>query len=228
MLLVAVSPITWDCIGRICSVVNAQRWIAVGMLAFVLLCALTSNVWMPYLSDDDEPTATPPPAGTVAAGSVVTVTPSPTFIGEATVQPTLDPVIVELMKETGIETLGVGDAPFVIMAGDFTVIDSMHRAEGTASIYQIGDLKRALRLDPFTVTSGPDLHVLLSQHPEPRTSAEALLPAHIDLGVLKVMSGAQNYDIPEGTPVKSYGSVVIYSKSLNLVFSTATLEQVRG
>lgn len=209
---------------------NAQRWLAVGLLALLLLCAVTSNVWMPYLRDDDEPTPTPPPAGAVVAPGLVgvTVTPSATFVGEPTVQPTLDPVVVELMRVTGIEMLGVGDEPYVIMAGDFTVIDTMHRAEGTASIYQIGEAKRALRLDPFTVTSGPDLHVLLSQHPEPRTSAEALLPVHIDLGSLKVRSGAQNYDIPEGVPVSTYKSVVIYSMSLNLVFSTATLEQVRG
>lgn len=214
--------------GTVSAAVNAQRWIAVGLLALVVLCVVTSNVWMPYLSDDDEPTPTPPPAGTVVPGMAVTVTPSATFVGEPTVAPTLDPVVVELMRVTGIEMLAVGDEPFIIMAGDFTVIDTMHRAEGTASIYQIGDAKRALRLEPFTVTSGPDLHVLLSQHPEPRTSAEALLPAVVDLGSLKVLSGAQNYDIPDGVPVSSYNSVVIYSMSLNLVFSTATLEQVRG
>ncbi len=205
---------------------NAQRWLALGLVALLILCIVTNNVWMPYLRDDDEPTPTPPPAGTVVAG--VTVTPSATFVGEATAQPTLDPIVVELMRETGIEMLGVGDEPYVTIAGDFTVIDTMHRAEGTASIYQIGDTKRALRLDPFTVTSGPDLHVLLSQHPEPRTSAEALLPVHVDLGPLEGLSGAQNYDIPDDVNVNSFKSVVIYSISLNLVFSTATLEQVRG
>jgi hypothetical protein len=208
--------------------VNAQRWLAVGLLALAILCVATSSVWTPYLHHGDEPTPTPPPAGTVVAELGVTVTPSATFVGQATVAPTLDPVVVELMRVTGIEMLGVGDEPYIIMAGDFTVIDTMHRAEGTASIYQIGDTKRALRLEPFTVTSGPDLHVLLSQHPEPRTSAEALLPVHVDLGALKVLSGAQNFDIPDGVPISSYNSVVIYSMSLNLVFSTATLEQVRG
>ncbi len=215
--------------GTTCTVVNAQRWIAVGLLALAFLCAVTSNVWMPYVVDDDEPTPTPAPAGTVVADELgPTLTPSPTFVGEPTVPPTLDPVVVELMRETGIEMLAVGDEPFVTMAGEFSVIDTMHRAEGTASIYQIGDTKRALRLDPFTVTSGPDLHVLLSQHSEPRTSAEALLPVHVDLGPLRVLSGAQNFDIPDGVPVSGYKSVVIYSRSLNLVFSTATLEQVRG
>lgn len=207
---------------------NAQRWLAVGMLALLMVCVATSNVWMPYLRDDDEPTPTPPPAGTVVPGLRVMITPSATFVGEPTALPTLDPVVVELMRVTGIEMLSVGDEPYITRAGDFTVIDTMHRAEGTASIYQIGSSKRALRLEPFSVTSGPDLHVLLSQHSEPRTSAEALLPVHVDLGPLKVLSGAQNYDIPDGVPVSSYRSVVIYSRSLNLVFSTATLEQVRG
>jgi hypothetical protein len=146
----------------------------------------------------------------------------------ATAQPTIDPIVVELMAETGIGALGVGDEPFITMAGDFVTIDTLHRADGVASIYQIGDVKRALRLDPFSVVSGPDLHVLFSQHPSPRTSSETLLPEYVDLGQLKGVAGAQNYDIPDGVDLSKYKSVVIYSISLNLVFSTATLEQVRG
>jgi hypothetical protein len=180
------------------------------------------------LHKEDEATPTPEPTSDALAEADVTETATPPYGLTQTVVPTLDPVVVELMRETGLEKLGVGDEPYVIMAGDFTVIDAMHRAVGTASIYQIGDVKRALRLDPFTVTSGPDLHVIMSQHSEPRTSAEALLPANIDLGPLKGITGAQNYDIPDGTSLQTYKSIVIYSMSLNLVFSTATLEQVRG
>ncbi|MBN1310418.1 MAG: DM13 domain-containing protein [Anaerolineae bacterium] len=207
---------------------NSQRWIAVGLLALLVLCLASSGVWLPFFGEDETPTPTPTPGEVVELESAETPTPTLRFELTATAQPTLDPVVVELMRETGLETLGVGDEPFIIMAGDFTVIDSMHRADGTASIYQIGDVKRALRLDPFTVTSGPDLHVILSQDSEPRTSAEALLPTHVDLGPLKGLSGAQNYDIPDDVNLKTFKSVVIYSKSLILVFSSATLEQVRG
>ena len=207
---------------------NAQRWIAVGMVALLVLCLASSGVWLPFFAED----VTPTPTATLFAVATTEreETPMPTlpFGVTITVQPTLDPVVVELMRETGLESLGVGDEPFITMAGDFTVIDPMHRAEGTASIYQIGDVKRALRLDPFTVANGPDLHVILSQHPEPRTSAETLLPSHVDLGPLKGITGAQNYDIPDGVSMSMHKSVVIYSLSLNLVFSTATLEQVRG
>jgi hypothetical protein len=208
--------------------VNTQRWIALGLLVLLGICLASSNVWIPLLHKEDEATPTPPATSEATGEADVTETATPLYGVTVTVIPTLDPVVVELMRETGLEKLGVGDEPYVTMAGDFSVIDSMHRAVGTASIYQIGDVKRALRLDPFSVTSGPDLHVLLSQHAEPRTSAEALLPANIDLGALKGLSGAQNYDIPDGTSLQTYKSVVIYSMSLNLVFSTATLEQVRG
>ncbi|MBN1428175.1 MAG: DM13 domain-containing protein [Anaerolineae bacterium] len=207
---------------------NEQRWIAVGLGALLVLCLASSGVWLPFFVEDETPTPTATPNEDSVARIEETATPTLLFAITVTVQPTLDPVVVELMKETGLESLAVGDEPFIIMAGDFTVIDSMHRAEGAASIYQIGEVKRALRLDPFTVTSGPDLYVILSQHPEPRTGADSLQPVHVDLGPLKGLTGAQNYDIPDGTNLKVYKSVVIYSKSLNLVFSSATLEQVRG
>lgn len=132
------------------------------------------------------------------------------------------------MAESGLKTLAVGDAPVIILGGEFTTIDELHSARGTASIYRLGDTKRVLRLDPFEVTRGPDLHVLLSQSAQPRTSADALLPAFVDLGLLKSFSGAQNYDISEGTPLNRYLSVVVYSMSLSLVYSSAPLLQVRG
>jgi hypothetical protein len=127
-----------------------------------------------------------------------------------------------------LKTLGVGDQPVIILGGEFTVIDELHRASGTASIYKLGGTKRALRLDPFEVTNGSDLRVILSQAAQPRTSADALLPEHLDLGPLKAPSGAQNYDIPAIANLDQYKSVVIYSLSLNLVYTSAPLRQVRG
>jgi hypothetical protein len=78
------------------------------------------------------------------------------------------------------------------------------------------------------VTNGPDLRVLLSENPTPRTSSEALLPSYLDLGPLQSPSGAQNYPLPEKETADQYQSVVIYSMSLNLVYTTAQLTEVRG
>lgn len=199
------------------------------MLAILVVIIATSGVWLPLIKNRKSSHPTPTPQATVP-----TATPEPTqgFMpivrGTQTVMPTLDPMVIGLMQETGLKALGVGQNPVIILGGEFTVVDDLHRASGTASVYKLGDKNRVLRLDPFEVTNGPDLRVFLSQSAEPRTSADALLPTYISLGNLKNAAGAQNYDIPIGVNLDLYKSVVIYSKSLNLVFSSAPLEQVRG
>jgi len=226
-------------------VMNVQRWIALGMLGAVIACVASSNLWLSLIanvfSDDEAASSGAPVAegaitGEEADGAEVT----PTGIvsiedivsGQAMLveepQTEVDPLIAELLDTLNQETFAIGEEPYIARAGDFVTIDSMRRAEGTASIYQIGESRRVLRLDPFSVTTGPDLRVLLSRSEAPRTSAEALLPNYLDLGALQSTSGAQNYEIPADDNFDRYKSVVIYSMSLNIIYSTATLQEVRG
>lgn len=215
---------------------NAQRWIAVGFLGLIALCIASSNLWLPFfdlLGGDDEDDATPTPTGEVAEAEGEegegdgTGTPEAVTVTE-TPEPTLDPVVAEMLAEIEVEELGPGIDPFITRAGNFTTVDPMHRAEGTASLFRLSETQHVLRLDPFEVTSGPDLKVILSPSDNPRTSSETMLPTHLNLGDLKSSSGAQNYPIPEGENISQYRSVVIYSMSLNIVYSSAPLTEVRG
>jgi hypothetical protein len=206
---------------------NAQRWLALGLLALIVLCIASSNVWLAPLRERGEEAATPTPTAQAAEAEEV----EPTAVIEGLMiesEATLNPAVVELLEDIQVDSMGVGDEPFVIMAGDFTVIDAMHRGEGTASIYRIGEKRHVLRLDPFSVTSGPDLHVILSTHEAPRTSADVLLPTYVDLGPLKNTTSAQNFEIAETIDLEQFKSVVIYSMSFNIAYTTATLRQVRG
>jgi hypothetical protein len=210
---------------------NTQRWLALGILALIGLCLASSNVWLSALRspENDEPVET-----TVSATATESAVEEATADSEAailltpTLTPTEDPIIGELMEAAQMESLGVGDDPFVVMDGSFTTIDTLHRGEGTASLYELTDNQYVLRLEPFSVVAGPDLQVVLSTHEIPRTSAEALLPTYLDLGPLQSTEGSQNYSLPEGTDISPYKSVVIYSRSLNIIYTTATLTQVRG
>jgi hypothetical protein len=114
------------------------------------------------------------------------------------------------------------DQPLVLSTGDFIRIDALHSGSGTASIYQLPDDTRFLRFEGFSVTNGPELHVLLSRHPDPRTREE-VGSDYIDLGFLKGNIGDQNYDLPAGVDLSQYNSVVIYCLPFHVVFSTATL-----
>ncbi len=208
---------------------NPQRWIALGMLAITGICIATSNIWLTTLRGTNDsltptPTRSPESEGLEGAIPEGTGTPSSDSID---LTPTLDPVIADLMQSMGEENAAISNQPFVILAGDFTTIDSIHQATGTASIFQVGETRRVLRLDPFRVTNGPDLHVLLSRVDRPRTSTEAYSGSQ-DLGPLAGSDIAQNFEIPPGTSLDTYRSVVIYSLSLQIVYSTATLETVRG
>jgi hypothetical protein len=111
--------------------------------------------------------------------------------------------------------------PLVIFQGHFTDADSFHKGSGRATIYQLPDGNHVLRLEEFSVTNGPDLHVLLAGHPAPTGRDE--LGNYLELGSLKGNMGNQNYEIPDDTDLSQFKSIVIYCKPFHVVFSTATL-----
>ena len=49
----------------------------------------------------------------------------------------------------------------------------------------------------------------------------------MSLGRLKGNIGAQNYEIPAGTDLAAYRSVVIYCQRFHVVFATATLRRLQ-
>jgi len=111
--------------------------------------------------------------------------------------------------------------PELLREGQFRGADDFHRGSGTAQIVRTPDGKLVLRLTDFMVTNGPALSVLLSSSPAPASSQQ--LADYIDVGALKGNIGNQNYEIPAGTDLSTYNSVVIYCVPFHVVFATATL-----
>jgi Electron transfer DM13 len=112
-------------------------------------------------------------------------------------------------------------APVVLSSGQFEDFDNSHKGSGTATIYEIEDGNYVLRLEDFEVTNGPDLRVYLVPDADPQGSDDVI--GYVELGPLKGNIGDQNYEIPPGTDVSKYGSVVIYCSPFNVIFSVATL-----
>jgi hypothetical protein len=78
------------------------------------------------------------------------------------------------------------------------------------------DTMVALLLKNFSSSSGPDLHVYLS---------EERLPANfIDLGSLRTNSGDQAYSIPNNTNLTQYKYALIHCKAYNHLFGSAALQ----
>jgi hypothetical protein len=109
----------------------------------------------------------------------------------------------------------------LVAEGQFSGADSFHMGSGSAGIYQQGE-QRVLRFEEFSVTNGPDLHVVLTRHPAPSVPSE-VGEDYVDLGPLKGNLGNQNYEIPPGVDLSEYLGVVIYCVPFHAVFAAATL-----
>jgi hypothetical protein len=112
--------------------------------------------------------------------------------------------------------------PVEVASGVFTEIDPIHKGEGNVSLYQLPDNSRVLRFEDFRVTNGPDLRVILTRNPDPRTPEEVGTD-YIELGSLKGNVGNQNYEVPANVDLNTYRGVVIYCFPFRVVFSTAEL-----
>jgi hypothetical protein len=116
-------------------------------------------------------------------------------------------------------TATIPQVPLLLSQGDFYGVDDLHQGSGKALIYQTGEGEYFLRLENFEVTNGPQLHVILGVDENPYN--HDTLGEYLDLGPLKGNIGDQNYEIPAGTDLENYGSVVIYCVPFRAIFAIA-------
>lgn len=114
------------------------------------------------------------------------------------------------------------DAPVLLARGKLKDADQIHKGSGTAGLYQLPDGNHLLRFEDMRVTNGPDLRVLLVEHPDPQ-GRDDIKEGFLDLGALKGNVGNQNYAVPSGTEVSRFSSVVIYCRAFHVLFSSAPL-----
>jgi hypothetical protein len=131
------------------------------------------------------------------------------------------------MDDTDMEDMDdmAEDAPILLKEGMFRDGGSSYSGSGQAAVYRLPDGSHILRLEEFSVTNGPDLYVLLANHPDPATSTALHSQATIELERLKGNQGSQNYLIPAGIDISSLGSAVIYCKAFSVIFSVAPFKQ---
>lgn len=116
--------------------------------------------------------------------------------------------------------------PELLTSGEFRDADRFHKGSGLALLYRIPGMGNVLRFERFSVTNGPDLHVLLAAGAQPANRRE--LGEYLDLGSLKGNVGDQNYVIPEDVDLANFASVVIYCLPFQVVFATAALSPLAG
>jgi hypothetical protein len=107
-----------------------------------------------------------------------------------------------------------------------TLISHEHRTTGTARVLRAADGSLVLRLENLATSSGPDVHVWLTDAPvKPGKDGWDVFDdgRHLDAGKLKGNKGNQNYPLPAGTDLTAYTSVSIWCDRFNVSFGAAEL-----
>jgi electron transfer DM13 len=98
-----------------------------------------------------------------------------------------------------------------------------HETKGTATLFQLADGKKMLRLTDFATSNGPDVHVYLVAANDAKDNDTVTKAGFVDIGSLKGNIGDQNYDLPSDTDLAKYRAVTIWCKRFSVNFGTAPL-----
>ncbi len=189
-------------------------WVA---RAIVLIPAIAVTWWglSPYLSDDvvdedfpvvaSEPAPDEPPQTPTDEDASRASTPPPS---EATDSTPVEPAApTPAPAPAGPVALGAG--PFQGLTG--------HRGEGTATVFELPDGSRVLRLEDFDVSNGPGLEVHLVPGADQRGPGDG-----VKLANLKGNVGNQNYDVPTDLDLSGDWTVLIWCEPFTVEVANAT------
>lgn len=98
-----------------------------------------------------------------------------------------------------------------------------HETKGMATVFQLADNKKTLRLTNFQTSNGPDVHVYLVAAPDAKDNDTVTKAEVVDLGSLKGNIGDQNYELPANADLSKYRAVTIWCKRFSVNFGTAPL-----
>nr|WP_258397523.1 DM13 domain-containing protein [Bacillus sp. SRB_331] len=102
-----------------------------------------------------------------------------------------------------------------------TISNDVHETTGVATIHQLSDGKRILRLTNFVTSNGPDVQVVLIPTKILKNNEDVKNHRYIELGKLKGNKGDQNYEISDEIDVSTYGAVSVWCKRFNENFGAA-------
>ena len=100
--------------------------------------------------------------------------------------------------------------------------DPIHHGTGGVTVY--AGLLHIER--DFAVGPGPKFHIYLVPDKTVTPSTDVAKTMFVDLGRLKAFKGSQNYPLPAGIDLASYGSVVIWCEQFGVLISPAQLQHL--
>ncbi|HZE71503.1 MAG TPA: DM13 domain-containing protein [Pyrinomonadaceae bacterium] len=118
-------------------------------------------------------------------------------------------------------TASAANATTKLATGQFH--NGAHETKGTATVFQLADGKRTLRLTNFETSNGPDVHVYLIATEDAKDNDTVTRAGFIDVASLKGNIGDQNYELPANADLSKYRAVTIWCKRFSVNFGTAPL-----
>jgi hypothetical protein len=109
--------------------------------------------------------------------------------------------------------------PRTLRSGQFISRD--HSTSGAAAVLDVGGTS-FLRLEDLDTDNGPDLYVYLTANAADGDEG-GFDDDIVDLGRLKGNIGSQNYEVPSGTDLARYATVVIWCDRFDAAFGAADL-----
>jgi hypothetical protein len=112
-------------------------------------------------------------------------------------------------------------AATVLTTGRFHSV--AHETTGMATIHQLSDGKRLVRLTAFETSNGPDVRVYLVAAHDASDNETVTRAGFIDLGAMKGNRGDQNYEVPANIDLSQYQAVTVWCRRFSVNFATAPL-----
>jgi hypothetical protein len=130
-------------------------------------------------------------------------------------------LVVNRSVDEALPTENGGLSAQTLESGRFYSI--LHPTAGTATIFQMGDGTRFLRLTNFSTSNGPDVHVYMVAADDAKDVATVQQAGFVDLGVIKGNIGNQNYTLGSDLDLAKYRAVSIWCKRFSVNFGAAAL-----
>jgi len=132
-----------------------------------------------------------------------------------------EPVPAAMTSATGTSTATTPPQPVVLAEGAF--VSQEHDTTGTARVLELADGSRILRLEGFSTSDGPDVHVWLSEAAAGGDWGTYDDGRYVALGMIKATDGNHNYVIPADADLAGLRSAVIWCDRFNVAFGSAPL-----
>jgi hypothetical protein len=109
----------------------------------------------------------------------------------------------------------------VVASGRFVAQE--HPTRGSVRILRLSGGERYVRLEGFSTSDGPDLHVWITDQAAGGSWGKYDDGRYVRLGELKGTDGNQNYRVPASADLAGMRSVVIWCDRFNVAFGSAPI-----